>query len=426
MRLGALIVAAVMALGGVPAAGQEVVEVQLKGAPGDVTYASLNLATEVTAQVANQRQTSRVQAEGREVTRVLGIEPDGAVLVEVVVEDLRLSVGGPEDVVSPPVMLKVRPDGRVLERQIGDYPADEFPFWIPGRPVRVGESWTRQTRFEESGLRGQGTLTFSLTGVERSGNERLARITVREEGRITGADLLGLPPGVQSRVSGTISATGEILGSVENGRTVQLRREIRSEAQIEVTTQGQTLRLTLNLQITERREALPAERVSPPTVAPEFLIVPGKAIGPVTLDQAAADVSGRLGTPSSRGPTEYRRTRLLNWPGGLTGHVEEADQSKLVGLEVSDRRYRTEKGISFGSSQGAVLLAYGMSPARLDITIPNLGGARLLIYNELGIAFAMTSDKQHAESGPGRAPVGAVDWIVIFPPGEAARIYPLP
>jgi len=43
-----------------------------------------------------------------------------------------------------------------------------------------------------------------------------------------------------------------------------------------------------------------------------------------------------------------------------------------------------------------------------------------------GIAFAITSDKEHASRGPSHAPIGAVDWITVFPPGGASKIFPMP
>ncbi len=60
------------------------------------------------------------------------------------------------------------------------------------------------------------------------------------------------------------------------------------------------------------------------------------------------------------------------------------------------------------------------------MTIPNLGGVRFLIYDDQGIAFAITSDAEHARRGPAHAPIGAVDWITVFRPGGAGKIYPLP
>ncbi len=425
--VGVLVLVLTAALWTAPAAGQETVEFQLKLARGEVLHATLTASADIAVQVADQRQSTNFAVEGREVTRILAVDPDGTMTVEVVFDDLRISAGGrTEEAIDAPITLKVRPDGRVVDRQTGSYPDEDFPFGFPGRPARLGERWTRQTRVDEGGITGQGTVTYTLAGVERAAEGRVARVTYTLEGQVSGADIGPLPPDAQSRASGTIRGTGELFWAVERGRLLRQSDDTTFEAQVEVTAQGQTINLALTLQAKAQRAPLPAERVTIPAVAPEFLIAPGKGIGPFTLDQSVADLTGRLGNPTRSDPTPGLRAPIAFWTNGLAALVDSTDGNKVVGLEISDRHYRTDKGITFGSSQGAVLMTYGMSPPRQEITMPNLGGARILIYNDLGIAFAITSDKQHAEAGPGHAPVGAVDWITVFPPGQAGRIYSLP
>ena len=427
MRVAVVLVALTAALWTAPAAGQETIEFQLRLARGEVVHAMFTTSAEIAFQVADQRQTASFTVEAREVTRVLAVDPDGTITVEVVFEDFRVSEGGrTEEAIDAPITLKVRPDGRVVERQTGDYSEDDFPFGFPGRAARIGERWIRQTRIEEGGITGQGTVTYTLAGVERAAEGRVARITYAVDGQVSGADIGPLPPDAQSRATGTIRGTGELFWAVERGRLLRLTDETMFEAQVEVSAQGQTIRVALALQSKAQRVPLAAERVTVPAVAAEFLIAPGKGIGPFALDQSVADLTGRLGNPNNQAPTPGLRAPVVFWTNGLGGLVDPADGNRLVGLESADRRYRTDKGIAFGFSQGAVLMAYGMSPARQEITMPNLGGARILIYNDLGIAFAITSDKPHAQAGPGHAPVGAVDWITIFPPGQAGRIYALP
>ena len=427
MRVTVVVVALTAALWTAPAAGQETVEFQLRLARREVLHATFTASAEIAFQVADQRQTASFTVEAREVTRVLAVDPDGTITVEVVFEDFRISEGGrTEEAIDAPITLKVRPDGRVVERQTGDYSEEDFPFGFPGRAARIGERWTRQTRLEEGGITGQGTVTYTLAGLERAAEGRVARITYAVEGQVSGADIGPLPPGAQSSATGTVRGTGELFWAVERGRLLRFTDETTFEAQVEVSAQGQTIRVALALQSKAQRVPLAAERVTVPAVAAEFLIAPGRGIGSFALDQSVADLAGRLGNPSNQAPTPGLRAPVVFWTNGLGGLVDPADGNRLVGLEIADRRYRTDKGIAFGFSQGAVLMAYGLSPARPEITMPNLGGARILIYNDLGIAFAITSDKQHAEAGPGHAPVGAVDWITIFPPGQASRIYTLP
>jgi len=427
MRVTVVVVALTAALWTAPAAAQETVEFQLRLGRGEVVHATFTASAEIAFQVADQRQTASFTVEAREVTRVLAVDPDGTITVEVVFEDFRISEGGrTEEAIDAPITLKVRPDGRVVERQTGDYSEEDFPFGFPGRAARIGERWTRQTRLEEGGITGQGTVTYTLAGLERAAEGRVARITYAVEGQVSGADIGPLPPGAQSSATGTVRGTGELFWAVERGRLLRFTDETTFEAQVEVSAQGQTIRVALALQSKAQRVPLAAERVTVPAVAAEFLIAPGRGIGPFALDQSVADLTGRLGNPTNRDPTPGLRAPVVFWTSGLGALVDPADGNRLVGLEIADRRYRTDKGIAFGFSQGAVLMAYGMSPARQEITMPNLGGARIMIYNDLGIAFAITSDKQHAEAGPGHAPVGAVDWITIFPPGQASRIYALP
>ena len=73
-----------------------------------------------------------------------------------------------------------------------------------------------------------------------------------------------------------------------------------------------------------------------------------------------------------------------------------------------------------------MLIAYGMTPTRVDLTLPELGAMRFLIYDDLGVAFALNLDSAHAARGASHAPVGAVDWTIIFTPGTAGRIFQLP
>ncbi len=422
--------AVVILLGSVwatPAAGQETVEFRLRLTRGETIYHAFTASGQISIQAPNGTQTTGVQLEGRQATRVLEVDPDGTALLELVLEDFRVRQG--EQTAEPidePIVLRVRPDGRVVERRVGEYEGEDFPFGFPGRAVRVGETWTRQTKIDEVGITGEATQTFTLAGVEGAGPARAARVTYRTEGKVSGADVGTPPPGTQSRVSGTIQGSGEVLWSVTGGRPLRNTDDLVIETRVELSGQGQTVTVMLTFRSATRREPLAPERVSAAPVSAEFLIAPGKAVGTVGLDLPASELTTRLGPPQARGVDVGLRAPALTWPNGLVGYVDSADQTKLVGLEIADRRFRTDKGITFGSSEGAVLLTYGSSPARVNLTIPNLGGARVLVYNDLGIAFAITADKQHADAGPEHAPLGAVDWITIFSPGQAGRIYALP
>ncbi len=312
MRVTVVVVALTAALWTAPAAGQETVEFQLRLARGEVVHATFTASAEIAFQVADQRQTASFTVEAREVTRVLAVDPDGTMTVEVVFEDFRVSEGGrTEETIDAPITLKVRPDGRVVERQTGDYSEEDFPFGFPGGAARIGERWTRQTRLEEGGITGQGTVTYTLAGVERAAEGRIARITYAVEGQVSGADIGPLPPVAQSRATGTVRGTGELFWAVERGRLLGLTDETTFEAQVEVSAQGQTIRVALALQSKAQRVPLAAERVTVPAVAAEFLIAPGRAIGPFALDQSVADLTGRLGNPTNQAPTPGLRAPVV-------------------------------------------------------------------------------------------------------------------
>jgi hypothetical protein len=51
---------------------------------------------------------------------------------------------------------------------------------------------------------------------------------------------------------------------------------------------------------------------------------------------------------------------------------------------------------------------------------------RILVYNDLGVAFGVVSEAALAARAIGPIPAGLVRWVTVFPPGAAARIYPMP
>jgi hypothetical protein len=185
-----------------------------------------------------------------------------------------------------------------------------------------------------------------------------------------------------------------------------------------------------------RLEALPRDKVVAAAVGPDSLIAPGKAVGVFALDQRMDDLGGKLGSPgsgvSAPDSTMWGADRGFlsveaSWPNGLVAYLDLQDRSALLGLGIADRRFRTEKGLGVGSSQGAVLFAHGMSPTRLDMTSPSGSYVvQVLIYNDDGIAYAITAGDNRSKRTRSRTPVGAVRWIVIFPPGSAGKIFPLP
>jgi len=406
----------------------DTVDLQVKLARGDTIYYTSTANVQMNLAMGPLQQQKVTQGQARLAVRVLDVDAEGTMLVEAVSEDLRMiSEGQTSESIDKPMLIKVRPDGKVVERLIEGTYVDDFPIALPGRPVRVGESWTRQMTFNEAGIVGTGTITVTLTGIDQEAGGRVARLEAQLDGTVTATpDLTGtLPPGVQAEIGGTLRGTSKASFAVERGRLLGGTTNLVVDVQMTMTGQGQTISGSVKVTMMTEDRPLAAEDVKVPAIAPSMVIGPGKSIGPVSLDLPVAEVTSRLGEPTTNRAFNHRSTVLI-WPNQLGGHIEDADPTKLVGLQTSDRTYRTEKGIGFGSSQGAVLFAYGITPARLEMSDPDIGGVRMLIYDEQGIAFAITSDKTHAARGPNHAPVGAVDWITVFPPGGAAKIYPMP
>lgn len=386
---------------------------------------TLNLGSQIPPVPAIQEQLT-----GREVTRVLDVERDGTVLVEVALENLQVGSGGATEAkLVGPLMVRVRPDGRVVETQTGSE-TDVFPFRFPDRLIAAGQSWTQQGLNEspELDVKARINTRFTLSAVEQAGDDRVARIAFRQEGTISHLRvgmlhaLTGRDP---EKVSGTWRSTGVVRWSLGRGRILGESREVVVNGKFEFSGPAGTLAGVQTTKMTARRDPLPAAGVQTARVAPDRLIAPGKAIGILRLDQSVTELTDRFGQPQRIQGGMGTRVTLLAWS-NIGAFIDSADTTKLVGLVVGDPGFRTDKGIGFGSSQGAVLMGYGLRPLKHEIVIADLGGVRMLIYNDLGLAFAITSDATHAGKGPDHAPIGAVDWIVVFPPGEASKLYTLP
>ncbi|MGQ0550007.1 MAG: hypothetical protein ACT4PY_10125 [Armatimonadota bacterium] len=420
---GAVIaVAVLLGFSGLPVLGQgEVVDLQFSLARGEALFYTVTGGAETVIVTPEARQTTQARVEGRLAIRVLDVDASGVMLAESVSEDLRVTAGGTtEEPIDDPIVVKVRPDGRVVDRVIGAEGLEDFPNALPGRAVRVGDSWTRPGTVSFGGFTHRGTVTLTLDGIDRAGAQSVARVRYRLEGPAASA----APSQTQTRVTGTIRLEGEFHWSVERRRPLRESSRIALDVESEGLVQRQPVRARVTALSTVQQELIATPGA--PQVPADQLIVPGRAIGAISLDMPVSEINTRLGNPEALPEGLGFRARGLAWRNTMVGFVDPTNPGRLIGLDVSLRRHRTSRGIGFGSSEGAVLFAYGPSPIRLDMTIPQTGGVRVLIYNDLGIAFALTSDRAHAELGPEHAPIGAVDWITIFPPGGAGRIYPIP
>jgi hypothetical protein len=390
----------------------EAVDLRLHYKAGETILYSLSRVYALSVQVGDERRTSTMTFDAREAHRVMDLGADGVILVEMASEDIHAAVDGRAcGCGEAPLMMRVRPDGTVSEVLAGEKQT-VYPFKLPERAVAAGDAWTERISDNSDGGTYLRTTTFTLASVQRDGDHRVAVIRVTIDGTMS-----------SSTMRGTIRGRGEIQWSVDEGRTLRSNEEWTLETQGVITIAGNAVRVATVIRSTERRE--PLSGVTPVSTDADLLIVPGKSIGASTLGMTVADLTARYGEPS-KSQTEGIRAAKLNWRSLPSAYVDASDNGKLLGLTISDPRFRTDRGIGFGSSEGAVLFAYGMSPSRVEFSIPGVGGVRLLIYNDLGIAFAITADQQHAQRGDSHAPVGAVDWITVFPPGTAANIYTLP
>jgi hypothetical protein len=434
IRCATLAVALLVGLAVSPARGQssDIVEFVYKASRGDAHVYRTSGTMQFSMEIGKEKMSLNGAHQARRVDRVLDVDAAGNMIVEVVLEDFQLTVDGKtEEQLDEPMVLKVSPAAKIIEKVSG--PAEtvaaleaveDFPVAFAQRPVRPGDTWTREQKVVESGITMQATETLTLAAVERAGERRVARIVGQLHGTVTGANIGDLPPGARSRVTGSMRGTEELRWDLDAARLHARSMEFAVDMVVEVTMQGQTVRVPAAIKMTEQLEALPAP-APPQTVSPESLIVPGRGAGPFTLDTPVAELTKNLGDPNSKTTESGIAAETLRWTFGLVAYVGGDDKEKLAGLEVRDRRYRTEKGTGFGSSFGAVLFAHGLAPARIDVNVPPHGAVRMLVYNDLGIAFAITADKAHAGRA-GCAPLNTVDAVIVFQPGGAGRLFRMP
>jgi hypothetical protein len=255
-------------------------------------------------------------------------------------------------------------------------------------------------------------------GIEVAGNDRLARIRFAHDGTISSV------PGAR-RGSGAIRIRAEVVLSLDRGIEVRSDEDHITDFETDLTVLGIVVGRS---RYADRKvfhtEALAAGSVSVPAVAADLLITPGRSLGPFGLDARTSDVTRRAGRPQPRESDLGFKAKSVRWPNGLFGYLDADDSERLLGLETSDRRFRTEIGVHFGSSEGAVLFAYGLTPVQVSMRIPRRGLVRVLVYDDRGVAFILTADKPSPTSG--RAPLAAVDGITIFAPGTGGKIFPTP
>lgn len=402
---------------------------QIISAPGEALYYDFALSIRLSMEIfGTPIAVLDVEQMGREAVRTLNVEPNGSMMVEAAFEDFSQTAGShTQDVLFSPVTFTMRPNGKIVDIDMTFPDAQlikDIGFVMPDRPLVAGDSWTTPFESDEQGMHIRGTSTITLAEVESTSSGRVGHFRTRSEGTVTGGNFAKLPPGVQARFTATAHGTGETDWSVDRGRLLGDTEETTVEGTLEMTSEGMTIHGTMTGTISVQVQAL--ESITVPAVPPDKLITAGKGIGAYTIGQSVAEVTSELGSPTII-PGGGKRPAMLAWTTGLQGYVDAIDPKNLLSLQIGDDpRFRTDKGIGFGSTRGAVLLAYGLTPTRGEVSRPDGARVNVLIYNDQGIAFALASTGPLFVIGGGRAPANTVVGVTVFPPGGAAELFPPP
>ena len=398
-----LVLIALLTFPAIRTLGQDApVELRLKVAKGEV----------ISYQTAIAVNANRLTA--RWAMRVIDVAGDGIALIESVMEDIRQADGTMSDRLEQPWLGRVRPDGTVAERFYGEELITDFPLPLPAGPVRVGDSWKRTRTEQREDMKLAATVTATLERVETTAEGRMAKIRIRSDGS----------GGSKSGVRVTLRGSEDITWSIDRGRVARYTTERTITAEMQLILPDRNIPMTSTV-----KETMDGRLLEPPPpaapVAPDVLIAPGKGFGTTLLEQPLDAIRAQLGTPDPEEHPALRAKAVRWWVNDLVAFIDPADDTKLVGLMMTDRRCRTEKGIGVGSTEGAVLFAYGLDPAKVTLTVPKVGDVKVLAYDDQGIAFLIVTRRVEGATWK-IPPVGTVYASVVFPEKGAAKIFTLP
>lgn len=130
-----------------------------------------------------------------------------------------------------------------------------------------------------------------------------------------------------------------------------------------------------------------------PAPAPQFLIAPGRGIGPVTVAMHSAQANAAMGTPKATRTDSAGHVWFMWFDGGDAAETQLGGLYAVVGnagqiLRIVvryDPRYATANGLRTGVTEQAVVAAMGQ-PSSVD-PLPRTG--HRLMYAARGISFAV-------------------------------------
>lgn len=240
----------------------ETVTLQLKLTPGEALYYAETGSVQATFESsAAGRRTSEGRYESLEAIRVLEAGVLGSMVIESTSENYReTEEGKTTDRLLPAFTFRVEPEGKIVERFVPSDERVDFPFALPGKPVRVGEAWTRQSTFTSGTINVKGTGTFTLAGLGAGAGGRTARVSFTTEGvASSGGTVLGFA--LQTRE--TTKITGEYEWLIEKGRYGRYSSELTRVSNVQLTIPG-----VLGLVRASAKGVVRGEPVAPESVVP--------------------------------------------------------------------------------------------------------------------------------------------------------------
>ncbi len=162
-----------------------------------------------------------------------------------------------------------------------------------------------------------------------------------------------------------------------------------------------------------------AQGAPPAGLGPDTVIVPGRSIGPWSLDTSFANLLWSLGVRDIRltsipGSQFRNDLEQSSWPDPPVVAIHGPMDDMVYALGIAASRYMTREGVGVGASEEKVVAAYG--PASSVVQAP--ARPKYLIYNNRGLAFQVAVD-------PVSGKYSTVDRVFVFRPGRAGAIWRL-